>query len=106
MPLSSPQFRVLLSFSAVRSREVSMSAPDPRMDIAKAVAAGTDVDWVSAESTTESPKDRELIRQLRVVAQLAEVHQQPHAAPPRQTAFDRLPRSWGPLELRRELGRG
>ena len=83
-----------------------MSPQEPLMDIAKAVAAGTDVDWVSAESTTESPKDRELIRQLRVVAQLAEVHQQPQAVLPRQTPFDRLPRSWGPLEVRRELGRG
>jgi len=84
-----------------------MSLQDPPlMDIAKAVAAGTDVDWASAESTT-APQDLEVLDQLRVVARLAEIHQQPKSIiAPRDSSFGRLPRSWGPLEVRRELGRG
>jgi TolB-like protein/Tfp pilus assembly protein PilF len=80
------------------------------MELAAAVADLKQIDWSEAESTAE-PGQRHLIRQLEVLARLAQVHRQVVEDPAPRTdsaAADpsKGPTHWGALELRRELGKG
>src|SRR5262245_1361631 len=83
------------------------------LEVAKAVASGSSVDWNLAESSSvEDPGVHDAVAQLKIVAHLAEVsrtHLNPHDTLPRDPSFSRTPQpltSWGRLEIRRELGRG
>jgi serine/threonine protein kinase len=76
---------------------------EPLDDLAEAVLLGQPVDWASAESSAGEPQ-REAVRQLKVLAAIAELHRNlvydvPAAAPPR------LER-WGRLELLECIGQG
>src|SRR6266550_4730111 len=81
----------------------------PLIDLAGAVADGIGVDWDGAASTAGDPELQDAIEQLRIVADMAAVHRraadEPVAIPPHEpvTAPERR---WGPLELRREIGKG
>src|SRR6266496_3783819 len=95
--------------------------------LADAVADGAEVDWASAESSATNADERDLIQQLRVLAEVVRSHQgstdDPTAtsslrpalgsggrssASPLDAAL--LPetglRSWGRLIIRAEIGRG
>ena len=76
---------------------------EPLEDLAEAVLLGQNVDWASAESSAGAA-NREAVRQLKVLARIAELHRNlaydiPSAAPPK------LER-WGRLELLERIGRG
>jgi TolB-like protein/Flp pilus assembly protein TadD len=83
--------------------------------LAEAVADGSDVDWADAESSVD-PLDADLVRELRMLAAVADVHRQrPEAAPGSSTAAARgaaaaepdLPEvTWGPLRIVELLGSG
>lgn len=80
---------------------------DPLLHVAEAVASGSEVDWVTAESTAPDGEARRTLEQLKVVASLAAACRSldSHATPPVPPALpDR--KTWGRLEIRRELGRG
>ena len=67
-------------------------------DLADAILDGTPIDWKGAESSSEGTR-RPLLRQLRVLAAVAEVHR----GPPPSTS---TPEHWGHLRLLEQIGRG
>ena len=79
--------------------------------LAAAVADGVPIDWRQAESTA-SDDERELVRQFKVLATVANIHRNDEgtrtagaddaASVSDPEAIDR----WGPLELRELVGRG
>jgi eukaryotic-like serine/threonine-protein kinase len=80
------------------------------MEIAAAVADGHAIDWASAAAN--NPALQATVDELRIVADLATAHRQAADesdaagdAPPRPAAPLRIG-SWGPLELRKEIGSG
>lgn len=79
----------------------------PLEELAEAVLLGSPVDWESAESSAGS--DREAVRQLRVLAGIAELHRNltyviPESARP--GAPDETLQRWGRLEICERIGRG
>ena len=97
--------------------------------IAAAIADGTPVDWTTVESSATDEADRALVRELRLVADLASFHatlispagRPPHdlhdsilhppsetsaGTEPSQTAGDPPPVGWGPLRVIEKIGRG
>jgi serine/threonine-protein kinase len=77
------------------------------MELAGAVADGADVDWAEVESTAESADLQQAIHQLRIVAHVAAVHRtSADEDQPPDVVPARVVKSWGPLELRREIGQG
>jgi eukaryotic-like serine/threonine-protein kinase len=61
--------------------------------LAEAVADGSAVDWDLAESNAGSPEERQVIQQLRRLASVTTMARAQAA-------------SWGPLQIRSEVGRG
>lgn len=81
----------------------------PLIELAGAVADGKRIDWSEAESTASSPDSQQVIQELRIIADLAAIHQRSTDA--RASASPANPlksaaHGWGPLELRREIGKG
>jgi serine/threonine protein kinase/tetratricopeptide (TPR) repeat protein len=77
--------------------------------LAKAVASGSDVDWSTAESTADDPDLRRAMAELKIVAQLAVACRSaddPQEPLPTDSSAPAPLKSWGRLEIRRELGRG
>ena len=79
------------------------------LQLAQDVASGSDVDWSLADLGASDPALRAVFDQLKIVAQLATACRSPLDEPahilsgPESAA---LLKSWGRLEIRRELGRG
>jgi TOMM system kinase/cyclase fusion protein len=83
------------------------SDQDRLISIAGAVADGAGVDWDDAEASAASPEARELIGLLRVIADLAQVHQNVARESSPTPLEETVPRRhWGPLEIREEIGGG
>src|SRR5690348_2939659 len=85
-----------------------MSADANRLlALAEAVADGSDVDWADAESSVD-PVDADLVRELRMLAAVADVHRQrPEDASTTAAASPELPEvTWGPLRIVERLGSG
>ena len=61
-------------------------------ELATSVADGSHVDWDQAESSAVTEDERQIIRQLRSLSQVA--------------ALSRADASWGPLQLRGDVGSG
>ena len=79
------------------------------MHLTAAVAGGVDLDWAEAETTAGGPEQQQLIKELRIVADLAATHRRlADAQPPDQpvSSIQRVLKKWGPLDLRREIGQG
>ena len=82
-------------------------------DLADAIVTGRPVDWDRAEASS-SPDVRALLRELRVVAGIADLHREAYRGAPvlRPVTFsqsgERLPPedSWGPLRLIEPVGDG
>jgi serine/threonine-protein kinase len=89
---------------------VSAATDDsPLLALAGSVADGAAVDWQEAESTVSDRLHRAVVNELKVLADLASAHRSAGSAiepaPPSELS---LPpgSTWGPLQLRRELGHG
>ena len=86
--------------------------PDPPSDpLARAIAEGEDVDWSSAESAAPDDETRGLVRELAVIAAIAEVHStitiaddHPAIVAVSTTAPDTP--TWGPFRLLEKVGQG
>ena len=83
------------------------------LKLAEAVADGAVVDWAKAEADERAPEGRDLVRHLRVLADVADLHRSAAASPLDATAaaarvkrIDRPLGHWGPLQLRAEIGSG
>ncbi len=63
------------------------------LDLAHAVADGTAIDWDLAESSAQTDEERNVVRQLQSLAGVG-------------LAARSLVQSWGPLEIRGEVGSG
>ena len=80
-------------------------------DLADSILDGRPVDWIHAESHA-SDHDRGLMRQLRLVSAVAEVHRSlgQHVSPGRLNGPPREPLQpsarWGPLDVLEQVGRG
>src|SRR5438132_920393 len=92
-----------------------MGQPDAAdlLPLAESVADGATIDWDAVEAAA-SPADRCVVRQLRVLSNLAGLHRSlppvggapPAAAPPRRSATAPAIGSWGHLALLERLGGG
>ena len=84
-----------------------MAIPDDDpdlLDLAAAVADSGSVDWDRAAADA-SPDDSSIIRELRAIAAIVASRTEGHRPAPRPPGL--APGSqWGPLEIRREIGRG
>ncbi len=83
-------------------------APEPArlLDLAEAVADGRDVDWGEAETTAGSDNDRTLIRQLRLLAGVADTHR-PGLEESDAPAIDPIIGTrWGSFDIRELVGAG
>ncbi len=90
--------------------------PNPQAvdDLVDGILDGTPIDWAAAESSA-GPDQQPFLRQLRLLAALADVHREPA---PATMSSSQLPlsgsapvaadgsRLWGHLELRERVGRG
>ena len=77
------------------------------MQLAGAVADGTPVDWAKELESTSGDDDRRIIERLQAVAALADVHRSTESSTHHSTVEGQPARtSWGPLQLRRVIGRG
>jgi serine/threonine protein kinase/tetratricopeptide (TPR) repeat protein len=63
------------------------------LNLAEAVADGSDVDWADAESSARDPWQRRVVQQLRLLATVG-------------NAARAAVSTWGPLEIRGEVGGG
>lgn len=63
------------------------------LTLAHAVADGSDVDWDRAESSAEGASERDVVSQLRTLARIGQ-------------AARSIAATWGPLEIRGEVGGG
>ena len=77
--------------------------------LAEAVVDGTPVDWAKELSSTPDLKMRQLVEKLRVLATMAAVHREADDSTRDAIAgleAETVRTSWGPLELRRTIGKG
>jgi eukaryotic-like serine/threonine-protein kinase len=80
-------------------------------EIARAILDNTEVDWVKAESSAEE-SIRHVIRELKVIAEIAVVHGGEPRGPERTPAASECADSdsglgcWGPLRLLEKIGEG
>jgi TolB-like protein/Tfp pilus assembly protein PilF len=85
-----------------------MSADAARLiALAEAVADGTKIDWADAEASVD-PADADLVRELRLLAGVADVHRpRPESASlPSHHHRDLAGTIWGPLRLQEQVGVG
>ena len=86
-------------------------ADDERLvDIASAVAEGSAVDWRAAEETAKDGSERAIVKELQVLARMAEAVRDPDAAPPVAPAESRdqlrVGELWGHLRISEVIGEG
>ena len=82
---------------------------DPLLSqFAGAITDGTKPDWAAAASTASSHEERQLVEELRIVAELAAVHRGPGLPASEDAAEgpEGAAARWGPLELRGKIGQG
>src|SRR5262245_24055063 len=79
------------------------------LKLARAVADGTPVEWSQEMSAADGTDEKAIVRELQAVAGVAEAHQ----VIPAEATFatpvvpsSPVPKVWGRLEIRREIGRG
>jgi hypothetical protein len=98
---------------------MSTALPDDRQllsNVTDAIADGRPVPWTDAEASSELAEISPLLRELRVLAALADVHRGIEASALSQSHTDRAqaldafgsqpPPEWGSLRLIEEVGRG
>jgi serine/threonine-protein kinase len=86
-----------------------MLVDDDRLTrLAEAVVDGTPVDWAKERSSTPDLEMRQLVEQLRLLATVADVHRaaDDSTRDPRAELEPEPVRTWGPLKLRRTIGKG
>jgi serine/threonine-protein kinase len=75
-------------------------------EIVGAVLDGSPVDWSSAEARARDEPARRLIGELRIIAGIAELHDNPQQARTRSDRETGDPLAWGPLHLLEKIGEG
>src|SRR4029453_3154497 len=84
-----------------------MGNDDWLIRLAGAIPAGDPPDWIAASSTAGTEEQRQLVEELRVVAELAAVHREPGGSGAGEaTPFEPRPARWGALEIREQIGSG
>jgi serine/threonine-protein kinase len=83
------------------------------MRLAEAIADGFGADWMDAESSARSADERELVRHLHVLSDIANLHRSGDSSAPAVPAVRTDPNSanppftsWGSLEIRALIGSG
>jgi TolB-like protein/Tfp pilus assembly protein PilF len=83
--------------------------PNRLIALAQAVADGRQLDWREVESGPTTDDERELLRELRLLAGVAEAHRAAEADSDNSATTGTspaTPRRWGPLEIRDRIGAG
>ena len=75
---------------------------DRLLALAEAISDGRDVDWADTEAATEDFDERTLVKHLRLVAGVANVHRSDLPS----LATEATPTSWGPLSIIERVGAG
>ena len=86
-------------------------ADDSRLiEFASAVAEGSAIDWNRAEQSASDGSERAALRELKVVAQMAEAIRSPQVTPPtatpRPASHLRIGEVWGHLRISEVIGEG
>ena len=79
---------------------------DRLMRLPGAVVDGMPVDWAKELSSTPDLEMRQLVEKMRVLATLAAVHRAADDSTREELEPETAQTSWGPLELRRTIGKG
>jgi serine/threonine protein kinase/tetratricopeptide (TPR) repeat protein len=90
--------------------ERSILSDEPLEDLAASVADGDEVDWEGAEAGAESERNRRVIKDLRLIANIAafcrtNAGEEP-AALPEPPSVERPVGRWGAFELIQRIGEG
>ncbi len=90
-----------------------MTNPESRLEaLARQVAEGTAIDWPRAERDAADSDERRVVRELRTLAELSDVHHTLQRTPPSDGANEPLadtlpvetPRYWGDFEILEKVG--
>ncbi len=88
-----------------------MSKQDRLLDVASAIASGSDVNWDDIERGTQDDRERSVVRELRLLSNIAEAARDPsskqtgpHAK--RSHAVVIPPETWGHLRVLNQIGHG
>jgi serine/threonine-protein kinase len=85
---------------------VTPEPDDPAvLAVAMSVSDGEPIDLSDAGATARTLEDPALLRELQVLARIADVHRSP-AQIPLEASQEDIPRRWGHLEIRSALGSG
>lgn len=76
-----------------------MSEREALLAAARAVAAGLPVNWAAVEASVGDESLRAAIRELKVVAVIADLHSQAAATPPSPSSSSSSPSPWSPSSL-------
>jgi hypothetical protein len=83
---------------------------DRLFNVAAAVATGSDVDWDDVERQSTDGRERSLVHELRLIANIAEVARNPSSKETGSALDDApsasIPGSWGHLRLLETIGNG
>ena len=86
----------------------AMSDDPLLIQLAGAITDGTHPDWAAAASTASNREQRQLVEELRIVADLAAVHRGLGVSTPEGSTKNPEggPSRWGPLDIRQKIGNG
>jgi Tol biopolymer transport system component len=75
-------------------------------DIIRAIASGSSVDWDSVSATSSDDSTTSVLKELRVISRIAEVHESGRSNALSDDASVDTLQSWGALSILEQLGRG
>ena len=81
-------------------------AEEPLLELAQTIADGRSVDWQRVQQAANTDRERQLLAELRVLRQIAEVHADASLGPPPSSDNQPTPEYWGPLRLLTKIGHG
>jgi serine/threonine protein kinase len=76
------------------------------VDVIRAIAAGSAVDWDSVDSIPADASIVSVFEELKVIARIADVHGRTGDVPPEPASSDEELQSWGPLTILERIGAG
>ncbi len=88
-----------------------MSDQERLLDLASAVAAGSDVNWDDVERNSKNERERSVVREMRLIADIAEIARNPSSQLTGRSSRENQPhpaplQTWGYLRLMNQVGDG
>jgi hypothetical protein len=81
------------------------------LDLASAVAAGSDVNWDDVERNSKTDRERSVVREMRLIADIAEIARNPSSQKTGRSSRENQPdavqpQAWGYLRVMNQVGDG